>query len=66
MTWVDQAYSVNGMLADMTEGEPQYTSWRAYVESCLYDGNYKAMDVVRMWGFNLGDDETLTFERNEL
>ena len=50
----------------MTEHTPQYVAWRGYVDSCIYDGNYKVMNTVRIWGFNMSNEPSLTFESNGL
>ena len=66
MAWAQQVYSTTGMMAYMSEGEPQYVAWRAYADACQYDGMRKWMTVARIWRLSMGDDETLTPVSEEL
>ena len=64
--WAMQVYAVHGVLADMSERTPQNVAWRAYVDSCIYDGCYKVMNTVRIWGFNMSNQKELTFKSGGL
>jgi hypothetical protein len=48
--WALQVYALHGVLADMSEHMPQNVAWKAYVDSCIYDGCYKVMNTVRILG----------------
>ena len=64
--WATQVYEVHGLLADMSEHTPQNVAWRAYIDSCIYDGCYKVMNTVRIWGFNMSNEKNLTFKSGGL